>query len=281
VNIFERIEDIRAFSLEGKRNGKTIGFVPTMGCLHKGHFSLMKEAKAKSDVLIVSNFVNPAQFGANNEDYQKYPRMPEQDNALCAENKVDAVFFPGKDEIYPLQNSTWVIEDELSSGLCGRSRPGHFRGVCMVVAKLFNIVLPDIAVFGQKDYQQAKIIEKMVYDLNFPVKIIIAPTVRDNDGLAMSSRNKYLSPEERKKAPTIFESLENAARQFVAGEKRTNEITGEIRLRISQSGAKVDYIEILDAEILKPIDGKTKKVLIAVAAFFGATRLIDNIVVTL
>jgi pantoate--beta-alanine ligase len=280
VNIFERIEDIRAFSLAGKRSGKTIGFVPTMGCLHKGHLALMKEAKAKSDVLIVSNFVNPAQFGPD-EDYQKYPRSPEQDNALCAENKVDAVFFPGKNEIYPLQNSTWVIEGELSSELCGRSRPGHFRGVCAVAAKLFNIVLPDIAVFGQKDYQQAKIIEKMVFDLNFPLKLIIAPTVRENDGLAMSSRNKYLSAEERKKAPAIFESLENAARQFPAWKNRTNEISGEIKLRISQAGARIDYVEILDAETLKPIDGKTKKVLIAVAAFFGSTRLIDNVVLTL
>ncbi|HPN85298.1 MAG TPA: pantoate--beta-alanine ligase, partial [Victivallales bacterium] len=254
--------------------------VPTMGFLHEGHLSLVKIAKEHCDVVVLSNFVNPTQFGVG-EDFDKYPRNLDRDNQLCESIGVDAVFAPTVEEIYSGKESTWVVEEKLSKVLCGKSRPGHFRGVCTVVSKLFNIIEPDIAVFGQKDYQQLKIVERMIDDLNFDIKIIRGPIVREANGLAMSSRNKYLSKEEKQNASAIFASISEAEKKVKQVEFSRNELTNEIILRISHAGGKIDYVQILNAETLENFeDGKIpKNVVIAVAAFFGKTRLIDNVIV--
>jgi pantoate--beta-alanine ligase len=280
MKIFRTSSDMNAFSREVRRKSGRVGLVPTMGYLHQGHISLAKIAREHSDVVVLSNFVNPTQFGPN-EDFEKYPRDLQHDNRLCEDAGVDAVFAPPVDEIYGKNESVRVIEDKLSTVLCGKSRPGHFRGVCTVVAKLFNIVEPDIAVFGMKDYQQLKIIEQMVRDLKFQIRIIRAPIVRETDGLAMSSRNKYLSPEERKNALAISAGIKEATRKIIAGCKDYKEIKSELALRISQSGGKVDYVEILDADSLQEFPPETppKNILVAVAAFYGKTRLIDNVLV--
>jgi pantoate--beta-alanine ligase len=308
MKIIETITDMQSFSCELRREGKTIGLVPTMGYLHEGHLSLVDEAKKHADVVIVSIFVNPTQF-APNEDLDAYPHDLERDCQLCEFRKVDAIFAPAVDEIYCPDSSTWVNEEKLSQGLCGKTRPTHFRGVTTIVAKLFNATLPDVAVFGRKDYQQAIIIKRMVRDLNFPIKIITAPIVREKDGLAMSSRNKYLSPEERKNALSISQSLQAAVQAVLKGgstamknsefKVQSSELREEylrnsqnsltelnvfsvkkmINLRISQAGGKIDYIEIVDADTLEQKDEFTGKFFIAVAAFFGKTRLIDNVVV--
>ncbi len=280
MKIINKTEEMRDFSSEIRKTGKRLGFVPTMGFLHEGHISLAKIAMDNSDVVVLSNFVNPTQFGPN-EDFEKYPRDIERDNNLCEKAAIHAVFAPKTSEIYSANESVWVYEDKLSSVLCGSSRPGHFKGVCTVVAKLFNIVAPDVAIFGQKDYQQLKIIRKMVEDLKFSVNIIQGPIIRESDGLAMSSRNKYLSVDERKNATAIFASLKDAEKKILAGIFEKETLINDINLRISQANGKIDYIEILDAETLQTFDinSPPKKFLIAVAAFFGKTRLIDNMLV--
>ena len=269
---------MQEYSRELRKKGKIIGFVPTMGFLHEGHLSLIDKASEKADAVIVSIFVNPTQF-APNEDLDAYPRDFQRDCTLCELRGVDAVFAPSDSEMYPVKQTTWVIEESLTGVLCGKSRPVHFRGVTTVVSKLFNAVLPDIAVFGEKDYQQACVIKKMTLDLNFPVEIITSPIVREPDGLAMSSRNKYLSEKERADALSISRALKKAEQAVLSGENNPAEIAENIRNEITAHNGKVDYIEIMNPDTLEPLEKAEKNLLIAVAAFFGNTRLIDNRVI--
>ncbi len=267
-------------ALELKRAGKTIGFVPTMGFLHEGHLSLMRLARARCDVLVASVFVNPAQFGPN-EDLDAYPRDFERDEALCAGEGVDLVFYPEPATMYAPDASVWVDEDALSGGLCGSARPGHFRGVCTVVAKLFNLVQPDFAVFGEKDAQQLRIIERMVRDLNFPIEIIRGPIVREPDGLAMSSRNKYLDEEQRRNARCLRRALDAAAALFAAGERAVPALrSAMVELVESTPGARIDYVEFVDDASLVPLTEIAEAALVALAVGFGTTRLIDNAVLS-
>jgi len=278
MRIVTRSEDMQRLSLEYKRQGKTVGFVPTMGYLHEGHTSLINIARKHADVVVVSIFVNPIQFGPS-EDYDRYPRDIERDKEILEKMEVDVMFYPSVDDMYPKGFTTYVEVKGLSDKLCGRYRPGHFRGVTTVVAKLFNIVMPDVAVFGEKDAQQAIIIKRMVRDLNFPVKIIVGPTVREPDGLAMSSRNEYLTEEERKVAPAIYQSLLLAKSLVEQGERDTSKIIAAMREFLSKyDRIKVEYIEIVDKEELNPIERLEKgEALIAIAAYLGKARLIDNI----
>ena len=281
MEIFKTAAAIQGFALEQKRSGKRIGLVPTMGYLHEGHLSLVRRARELADVVIVSIFVNPTQFGPT-EDLAKYPRDFERDCRLCAEHGVTAVFAPTPEAMYYPDHSVWVVEEQLSQGLCGARRPGHFRGVATVVAKLFNLTQPDVAVFGQKDAQQALVIRRMVRDLNFPIRIEVAPLVRDGDGLALSSRNRYLSEEERKRALVLSRSL--WAAQAALRERKLEALDGvlaAIRYEIEQAGGRVDYVEGLDSETLQPPTAGTRKLLLLLAAYFGNTRLIDNQVVEL
>lgn len=278
MRIVTRSEDMQRLSLEYKREGKTVGFVPTMGYLHEGHTSLINIARKYTDVVVVSIFVNPIQFGPS-EDYDRYPRDIERDKEILEKMGVDVMFYPSVDDMYPKGFTTYVEVKGLSDKLCGRYRPGHFRGVTTVVAKLFNIVMPDVAVFGEKDAQQAIIIKRMVRDLNFPVKIIVGPTVREPDGLAMSSRNEYLTEEERKVAPAIYQSLLLAKSLVEQGERDTSKIIAAMQEFLSKyDRIKVEYIEIVDKEELNPIERLEKgEALIAIAAYLGKARLIDNI----
>ena len=261
-----------------RREGRRIGFVPTMGFLHEGHLSLIRIARGHSDVVVVSIFVNPAQFGPN-EDLAKYPRDFERDETLCRQAGADIIFYPEAKDIYPPDHSVYVVEESLSRGLCGAARPGHFRGVATVVAKLFNIVLPDVAVFGEKDGQQLRIIRRMVRDLNFPVQIISGPTVREPDGLAMSSRNAYLSPDERQQALCLRRALDRAAQMVRDGEQDAAAIRAAMQQVIAEAPlARTDYIEIVDDATLEPIRVIAQPTLAALAVFIGRTRLIDNTV---
>jgi len=260
-----------------KEQGKKIGLVPTMGFLHEGHLSLVDMAKKSSDVVVVSIFVNPTQFGPD-EDYNRYPRDLVRDKKLLRERGVDILFIPTVKDMYPNGYTTYVEVEKLSSVLCGRSRPTHFRGVTTVVAKLFNIVKPDIAVFGEKDAQQAIIIKRMVRDLNFPIKIIIGPTIREKDGLAVSSRNTYLSEDERKDAPILYQALLLAKNLIENGERDVNKIISSMKKLIQKKGsAKIEYISIVRKDTLEPIRWIQGEVLIALAVWFGKARLIDNI----
>ncbi len=258
---------------------KTIGFVPTMGYLHQGHLNLIKIARQKSDIVVVSIFVNPIQFGPK-EDLLSYPRDFKRDRKLLAKEQVDYIFYPNVKAMYPKNYATFIELPSLSNVLCGKSRPGHFKGVATVVAKLFNIVQPDVAVFGQKDAQQAVIIKQMTKDLNFPIKIIIAPTTREKDGLAMSSRNIYLSKVEREQATVLHHALKHAQTMIKNGEKNAPKIKALMEELIeSMPDAKIDYIEIVNADNLQPITTIKGKVLIALAVKFGKARLIDNALV--
>jgi pantoate--beta-alanine ligase len=279
MKIFSNILDMQNYTLTLKRQGKHIGLVPTMGFLHEGHLSLVHEAAKHADIVVLSIFVNPTQFGPN-EDFDKYPRDFERDRKLCEENGVDAIFAPNVTDMYFKDCSTYINENKLSAGLCGSRRPGHFQGVCTVVAKLFNAVLPDVAVFGQKDAQQALVLRRMVRDLNFPVKMLIAPIVRESDGLAMSSRNKYLTEEQRRNALAISSALFKAENKLKAGKKDFNAIAEDISAAVSASGGRIDYVEILDADTLECPNKTSPGLLVAVAAYYGSTRLIDNIIVT-
>jgi len=259
------------------QSGEYIGFVPTMGYLHDGHLSLIQIAKEYADVVVVSIFVNPAQFGPN-EDLAAYPRDFERDEKLCREAGADILFYPTPQNMYLGDHSIWLSEESLSTVLCGASRPGHFRGVCTVVAKLLNIIMPDVMVLGEKDAQQLRILRRMVRDLNFPVKIIAAPTVRETDGLAMSSRNKYLTPAERQEAVCLFQSLEKAKALFAAGERDAEKIRVAVRAVIETTSGRVDYIELVDDETLRPVSALEKPALLALAVKFSGARLIDNAV---
>lgn len=255
----------------------TWGFVPTMGYLHEGHLSLIRRARAENDHVAVSIFVNPTQFGPH-EDYNRYPRDLERDLRLLEPLQVDLVFVPSVEEMYPPGFQTWVIVEELSRPLEGASRPGHFRGVATVVAKLFNIVQPDRAYFGQKDAQQAVVIRRMVRDLNFPVEIVVCPTVREPDGLALSSRNTYLNPQERQAATVLFRALQAAKARYEAGERdgeRLREAMREV-LR-GEPLARVDYVSVADPETLEELSRVEGSALLSLAVYIGNTRLIDNL----
>jgi len=279
MKIFEKVADVREFVTNAKRQGKVIGFVPTMGALHEGHLTLMREAKKQCDVVIVSIFVNPTQFGPN-EDYAAYPRTWQQDLELCQSVGVDAVLHPDKDEMYPEDWGTWVEVEGLTGVLCGRSRPTHFRGVTTVVTKLFNIVQPDKAFFGQKDAQQVVVLMKMVRDLNMPLEIVVVPIVRDEDGLAKSSRNGYLTAEQRKAALVLRRALNRADVLARQGESNVDFIQSAVRACIElEPLADIDYVEAYTFPGLQPVTELQQKVLIAVAAKFGTTRLIDNIII--
>ena len=279
MQVIKTIREMQKWSMDRKKAGKTVAVVPTMGFLHEGHLSLIDAARANgADAGVVTIFVNPIQF-APNEDFDSYPRDFEHDAALLREKNVDAVFAPAVSEMYPAPVTCMVIENKLSKGLCAKTRPTHFNGVTTVVAKLFNATLPDIAVFGQKDAQQARVLKRMVRDLNFPIRMVVAPIVREADGLAKSSRNKYLSEDERARALVLSRSLLAAKEMAEKGEKDLAKLTGFIRKEIEAQGGKVDYVEAIDSEELEPVtvrDGKP--VMIALAAYFGTTRLIDNIV---
>ncbi len=280
MKTIKKIERIRSALEEVKALEKSVGFVPTMGYLHEGHLSLVKASKKNTDCTVVSIFVNPTQFGPA-EDFEEYPRDPERDSQLLKELGVDLLFCPERAEIYPPNFKTYVEVERFQDVWEGRSRPGHFRGVCTVVLKLFNIVQPDVAFFGQKDAQQAIILKKMVDDLNLNVRIEVLPTVREEDGLALSSRNVYLNPEQRKAAVCLAKSLDEAAHMIRSGERRTALIVEKMRKIIEgEDLAKLDYIAIVDMDSLEPLNEIKRGALIALAVFFGNIRLIDNIMVT-
>lgn len=279
MKIVKKIAELKRLIKQIKEKKKTIGFVPTMGYLHEGHLSLMRIARKHSDYVVCSIFVNPTQFGPN-EDFNRYPRNLKRDEILLKKVKVDLLFYPSVKEMYPDGYKTYVEVEEMSSVLCGKSRPGHFRGVATVVLKLFNIVKPDIAVFGEKDYQQAVIIKQMVKDLNLDVKIITGPIVRESDGLAMSSRNVYLSPEERKNATVLYRALQWAKGTYYKENIRSPEyIIQRMQQMIEEKGGKIDYIAVVDKQTLRPVRVLEKGNLIALAVFFDKTRLIDNIII--
>ena len=259
------------------RSSERLGLVPTMGALHDGHLSLVRAARAKSDVVAATIFVNPTQFGPS-EDFAKYPRTLESDCALLEKEGVELVFAPSAEEMYPPGSVTWVVVEGLSDRLCGRSRPGHFRGVATVVAKLFHIVEPDFAFFGQKDAAQLAIIRRMVRDLNMPVAIEACPIVREADGLAISSRNAYLGPQERKSALVLHRSLMRVQKLFDEGERDSAGLISVAKQEFAgEPAVRLDYVEVVDPETLEPEINVTKRTLVAVAAFVGQTRLIDNI----
>ena len=270
---------MHAYSLKAKCRGKTIGFVPTMGCLHEGHLSLVEATRAKSDIVVVSIFVNPIQF-APSEDLNRYPRDLKRDKKLLKNFKVDVLFLPTAAKMYSQEQTCFVEVQSLSKKMCGLSRPTHFRGVTTVVAKLFNIVLPDYAIFGEKDFQQQVIIKKMVEDLNLPVKVISLPTVREFDGLAMSSRNQYLSAKERKQAAILYQALLQAKQEIDQGERNSHKLLLRLRSLIGTvPNIRLDYIVFTDPETLEEKKTLKGKILVALAVYLGKTRLIDNMVI--
>ena len=280
MKVLETIDQMRAACFAFKRDGKRLGFVPTMGALHAGHLSLVRAARRQCQAVAVSIFVNPTQFGPN-EDFARYPRTFERDQQLLEAEQVDLIFAPSVEEMYPAGARTFVHVEEMSKKLCGRSRPGHFRGVTTVVNKLFNIVEPDLAFFGQKDAAQCAILRRMVRDLAMRVEIIVCPIVRETDGLALSSRNAYLSPAERKQATILHRALMRV--QFLAdkGECSSEKLIAAARgIFAEEPEVRLDYVEIVDSESLDPLPDVSRGALVAVAAFVGATRLIDNIVLT-
>ncbi len=280
MKTFKTIREMNAFSLKAKKEGKTLGLVPTMGCLHEGHLSLVEAAKTACDATVVSIFVNPTQFGKN-EDLDKYPRDPERDLRLLREAGVEAVFAPETVEMYPEGFSTFTVpEGGVENLLEGIIRPGHFKGVATVVAKLFNIVNPDKAFFGQKDAQQCLIIKRLVLDLNFPLEVVILPTVREQDGLAKSSRNLYLNAKERKAAPAIYKALQMTQHMIELGEKNPSIITAEIRKLLGRTKLlALEYVVVADPQTLLPVELITGRVHALISARVGTTRLIDNLLI--
>lgn len=279
MKVICNLKQMSVVSQRARRKGKTIGFVPTMGALHEGHLSLIRQARKVNDIVVVSIFVNPTQFGPK-EDLKRYPRPIKKDIALCRKEKPDFIFYPDATYMYPQGFKTYVTVEGLSQVLCGKSRPGHFRGVTTVVAKLFNLVRPNVAYFGQKDAQQAIIIKKMTEDLNFPVQIKVMPTVREKDGLAMSSRNVYLNKDERRDALVLYQSLKLAKYLIKAGVKDAKGIVGKIRQFIKDNKrAKIDYVSVVDLDNLKAVKKVSDNCLLALAVRIGKTRLIDNAII--
>jgi len=280
MQIIRSVAEMQQWSSEQVRSGRRIGLVPTMGYLHEGHLSLVREARKQCDLVVVSIFVNPIQFGAG-EDFEEYPRDLTRDCALLEKEQVDVVFAPGVKDMYPEGYSTFVeVQGEVAQKMCGASRPGHFRGVTTVCSKLFHICQPTLAFFGQKDAQQAIILEKMVRELNFPLQIVRMPIVREADGLAMSSRNVYLNPQQRQEALVLSQSLRAAEQLIKDGERDPEKVRAFIKDIIeTKPGAQIDYIEINRASDLASLDRIEGTVLIALAVKFGTTRLIDNLMV--
>ena len=277
MQVITNTEDTRAASRAARGAGKRIGFVPTMGALHDGHLSLVRAARASCDVVVASIFVNPTQFGPT-EDLAKYPRSFERDRDLLEQEGVDVIFAPSVEEMYPAGAVTWVTVEGLSEKLDGRSRPGHFRGVTTIVSKLFHIVEPDAAFFGQKDAAQVAIIRRMVRDLNLPVEIVVCPIVREPDGLALSSRNAYLDPEQRKKALVLHRSLMRVQEAIRSGEKQSRKLIEVGRTEFAnEPSLRLDYFDIVDSETLDSVENVSRGALVAVAAYVGSTRLIDNL----
>lgn len=277
MKIIESALELQQTALALRAQGRRIGLVPTMGNLHEGHLSLIRIAKQHTDVVIVSVFVNPTQFGPN-EDFAAYPRTFETDCALCEKEGADILFHPTVAEMYPDGTSVSVIETALSLTLCGAARPGHFDGVCTIVAKLFNLAQPHVAVFGEKDAQQLRVIRRLVRDLCFPIEIIPGPTVRESDGLARSSRNQYLTPSQRPQAACLRRALDEAHRLFSIGERNPQELLAALRaLLATYPAAKIDYVSIVDDETLQPLTGPIScPALLALAVWVGKPRLIDN-----
>ncbi len=272
------IEEARRQARAARQSGKRIGLVPTMGALHQGHLSLVRAAQAQSGFVAVSIFVNPLQFGPT-EDFSKYPRTFERDRELLEQEGVDVIFAPSSAEMYPQGSVTYVHVEGLSERLDGKSRPGHFRGVTTVVAKLFHVLEPDVAFFGQKDAAQLAVIRRMVRDLNMPVDIVGCPIIREADGLAMSSRNAYLNPEQRQQALVLHRSLEEVQKRFALGERSTARLIEAGKQVLHQEPAvRLDYFEVANPDTLEPVETVAHSSLVAVAAYVGNTRLIDNII---
>ncbi len=277
MRMIQNTAEMQALAAERRGRGTRVALVPTMGALHEGHLSLVRIAHQHGDEVDVTIFVNPTQF-APSEDLCKYPRALERDLDLCRAEGVSTVFCPDEGQVYAADHSTGISETSLSQGLCGAYRPGHFDGVVTVVAKLFNIMLPSAAVFGRKDFQQARVIQRMVRDLNFPVHIVLAPIVREPDGLAMSSRNRYLSASERERALSISKALRDAEGAVAGGTSDAEALRASVEAAISDAGLKVQYVACVDADTLEATDSLGRPMLMAVAAFVGSTRLIDNVV---
>jgi pantoate--beta-alanine ligase len=278
LKICADIRETRSACRDVRQGNKRLGLVPTMGALHEGHLSLVRAAKTQCDVVAVSIFVNPTQFGPK-EDLARYPRPFERDLELLEKEDVDLLFAPSAEEMYPRGEIAWVTVEGLSDKLDGRSRPGHFRGVTTVVSKLFNILAPDVAFFGQKDAAQVAVIRRLVRDLNFFVEIAVCPIVREPDGLALSSRNAYLSPDERRRALALHNSLLRVEQEFHAGGRNAARLMAAAREVFAQEPqVRVDYIEIVHPDTLDPVEHISEPTLVAVAAYVGSTRLIDNVV---
>jgi pantoate--beta-alanine ligase len=280
MRIVHTISEVRQSVLEIKKAGACVGLVPTMGALHAGHGSLIEAAVKECDFVVVSIFVNPTQF-ALGEDLDKYPRSLDEDATYCEKLGADLIFAPSADEMYPQEQLTWVEVEKLTEDLCGANRLGHFKGVTTVCAKLFNSAQPDIAYFGQKDAQQTAVIRRMVRDLNLPLRIHSCPIVREADGLAMSSRNRYLSTEERKRALCLYKALTTFREQITAGQRDQNTLIDAMKAIIEQDQGQIDYICIVDAETLEPLSRIEEKALVTLAVYIGRTRLIDNFMIDL
>jgi pantoate--beta-alanine ligase len=278
MEVIKAIQEMKEFSSRARGAGRAVAFVPTMGFFHEGHLSLMREGRRRGDLLIVSLFVNPTQF-APHEDLKDYPRDFDRDRKLAEEVGTDILFAPEVDVMYPPDHQTHVLVEKVTRNLCGRSRPTHFRGVATVVLMLFEIVTPHVAIFGEKDYQQLVTIRQMVRDLHMSVEVVGMPTVREADGLAMSSRNTYLLPEERKAALSLYRSLQRAKELLQKGEQRTRRILGEMNgILQSEPLVRMDYVQVCDAYTLQEVDRIEGDVVVALAAYLGKTRLIDNLV---
>ena len=278
IPVVKTVKEVREFVKDARRNGKTIGFVPTMGFLHEGHKSLIVRAAKENDVVVVSDFVNPTQFGPN-EDFEAYPRDIDKDARLCEEAGADVIFNPEPDEMYSSPLTT-ISVDKITKGLCGKTRPIHFNGVCTVVSKLFNIVTPDRAYFGEKDAQQLIVVKKMVKDLNFDIEIIGCPIIRESDGLAKSSRNTYLNTEERSAALCLSRSLKIGKEMIENGKKEAQAVKNAIISEIEKEPlAKIDYVEIVDLDNLESTNRTDVGILCAMAVYIGKTRLIDNFII--
>lgn len=277
METIETVEQMATLAREWQKQGKKVGLVPTMGYLHQGHLSLAKTARTDCDIVVMSIFVNPTQFGPN-EDYASYPRDLLHDQELAAGAGVDYIFAPQPGEMYPNGYSTFVNVDGVTESLCGAKRPGHFRGVATVISKLFHIIQPARAYFGQKDGQQVAVLRRMVKDLNIPVELIAVPIVREADGLALSSRNVYLTPEQRQQAVVLSQGLAKAKALFTAGQRQAAVLLQVVTEQIQTASlAKIDYVQLVDGETMTPISQVEKTAMLAVAVYFGNTRLIDNV----
>lgn len=280
MEVLTTISEIRQKVKAARFAAKQIGLVPTLGALHEGHGALIRQAVEECDIVVVSIFLNPTQFGPQ-EDLARYPRTLQADARYCAKLGAHWIFAPSVEEMYPQEQLTWVHVEKLTEGLCGAHRPGHFRGVATVCAKLFNIVQPDAAYFGQKDAQQAAVIQKMVQDLNFPLEIRVCPTVRDKDGLALSSRNQYLSKAERKKALCLYQALQKCKELIEAGHREPAQIRLAVKSFFDQPDVSLEYFEIVEPQTLQPLTEISGPVLAAAAVRVGTTRLIDNLLIDL